>query len=80
MDWNQTHNIFEVCLYLCSLDLKALLSISQWANLKVCKDIAEFWKVTSGNFEIKIWIWNPFFVDIDGITDLDFAKDDLTSR
>lgn len=36
-------------------------------------------KVTSGNFKMKIWIPSPFFVDIGGITDLDFAKDDLTS-
>lgn len=46
----------------------------------MCKDIAGFrLKVAPGNFKIKIWICNPFFVDIDGITDSDFAKDDLTS-
>lgn len=52
------------------------LSGQTWKYVKILQN---FWKVTSGNFEVKIWIWDPFFVGIDGITDLDFAKDDLTS-
>lgn len=80
MNWDQTKltiSLMYASIYVAWIWKPYLFFSEQtWRYVKILQN---FWTVRSGNFEIKIWIWNPFFVDIDGIIDLDFAKDDLTS-